>query len=30
MISFYLKNNDEIIKKDNIENKRKKDELLFI
>ena len=29
MISFYLKNNDEIIKKDNIEYKRKKDELLF-
>ena len=29
IISFYLKNNDEIIKKDNIESKIKKDELLF-
>lgn len=29
IISFYLKNNDEIIRKDNIESKIKKDELLF-
>lgn len=29
IISFYLKNNDEVIKRDNIDSKIKKNELLF-
>jgi len=29
IVSFYLKNNDEVIKRDNIDSKIKKNELLF-